>query len=116
MPSFLIDECVPRDVYEAIAQAGYGIVLVRDTALGADDEEVVVYAREHGHVVFTEDRRFGFIAMNAGAPCGVIVLLMGDAAPAVKAGRVASVLPSIANTLANAVTVIGPTHVRRRVI
>ena len=68
MLSFLIDECVPRDVHEAVARMGHKVVLVRETLLGADDEQVVSYAREHGHVVFTEDRRFGFIAINAGPP------------------------------------------------
>lgn len=116
MLSFLIDECVPRDVSEAIARAGYQAVLVRDTLPGAGDEQVVSYAREHGHVVLTEDRRFGFIAINAGPPGGIVILLMGDAAPDVKAARVASVLPVIADALANAVTVIGPTNVRRRLL
>ncbi len=116
MPSFLIDECVPRDVHAALTGAGYEVVLVRDKLLGSEDEQVLAFARDNGLVVFTEDRRFGFIAIGAGPPGGVVVLMMGDASPTAKAARVASVMPSIAPSLANAVTVIGPTNVRRRTL
>lgn len=116
MPSFLIDECVPRDVCEALAGAGHKVVLVRDRLLGSGDEQVLAFARDNGLVVFTEDRRFGFIAMGAGQPGGVVVLMMGDASPAAKAARVASAMPSIAASLTNAVTVIGPASVRRRAL
>jgi len=112
--TFLVDECVSRDVAHAVRQAGHDIVLVRDVLPGAGDEAVVAYAREHGHIVLTEDRRFGFIAMNTRPSAGIVVLLMGNATPAAKAERLTQVLPSVSDSLSDAVTVISPTHVRRR--
>lgn len=114
MPFFLNDECVPRAVHEALSRAGQQIALVRDLLPGAIDEDVLAFARSHGQVVLTEDRRFGFIAIGAGPPSSVVVLLLGDTAPSEKAARLLSVLPGILDTLADAVTVIGPTSVRRR--
>lgn len=114
MLSFLVDECVPRAVHDALAAAGYGVRLVRDELQGASDEQIVIRGRENGLVVLTEDRRFGFIAMGMGAPCSIIVLLLGDATPDDKALRLVSTLPGIVDSLADAVTVIGPTSIRRR--
>lgn len=114
MPSFLIDECVPRAVHEAVSRAGYQIALVRDLLPGAIDEDILKFAQSHEQVVLTEDRRFGFIAIGAGPPNSVVVLLLGDSAPSEKASRLLSVLPGILDALADAVTVIGPTSVRRR--
>jgi len=114
VPSFLVDECVPRDVHETLSRAGYQVVLVRDQMPGIDDEQVLALARQSGHTVLTEDRRFGFIAIGAGPPSSVVVLLMGDAPPRDKADRVLSVLPGIIDSLGDAVTVISPASVRRR--
>lgn len=114
MPSFLIDECVPRAVHKALSRAGHQITLVRDQLLGAIDEDVLAFACGHGQIVLTEDRRFGFIAIGAGPPSSVVVLLLGDSSPSEKAARMLSVLPGILDSLADAVTVIGPTSVRRR--
>lgn len=90
------------------------MVLARDVLQGATDEDVMTFARDAGHVVLTEDRRFGFIAIGMGAPAGVVVLLMGEAPPIEKANRLISVMPGIAGSLTHAVTVIGPTSARRR--
>jgi predicted nuclease of predicted toxin-antitoxin system len=75
---------------------------------------VLAFARTNDQVVLTEDRRFGFIAIGSGPPNSVLVLLLGDTSPADKAARVISVLPGILDSLSDAVTVIGPTNVRRR--
>jgi predicted nuclease of predicted toxin-antitoxin system len=114
--SFLVDECVARDVHEALRELGHEIILVRERFQGSDDEEIFQYASSNGLVVITEDRRFGSLAINypVRPTAGVVIVLMGNASPPEKAKRISSVLPALAGTLANNINVIGPTFVRRR--
>ena len=115
MASFLIDECVPRAVHEAVATLGHQIVLVRDVAPGVDDEDVLRLAQSDGHALITEDRRFGLLAISALAPTsGVLILALANASPLEKAKRVIAVLPTLIDSLAGSVVVIGPSTVRRR--
>jgi predicted nuclease of predicted toxin-antitoxin system len=114
--SFLIDECVPRAVHEALAAAGHRVVLVREVLQGACDEDVLTFARGESLVTLTEDRRFGLIAMSVGRPCSVVVLLLGELSPEQKAARLLAVLSEVINSLDDAVTVVGPTRVRRRAL
>jgi predicted nuclease of predicted toxin-antitoxin system len=112
---FLVDECVPRDVLDAVRALGHDAVLVRDTIQGAADEDVLEFAQRQDRIMLTEDRRFGLLAINGGRPsCGVVILTLDKLSPAERAKRVNEVLPSLANEIAGCVLVIGPTRVRRR--
>jgi predicted nuclease of predicted toxin-antitoxin system len=46
--SFLVDECVPRAVHEALSRAGHEVILSRDVLPGANDEDVLAFARGRG--------------------------------------------------------------------
>ena len=45
MARFLIDECVPRDVFEAVRALGHDAVLARDIIQGANDKAVLEFAQ-----------------------------------------------------------------------
>jgi predicted nuclease of predicted toxin-antitoxin system len=112
--SFLVDECVPRSVYEMLGREGHQVTLVRDVLLGADDESVLRLAYETSLTLITEDRRFGMLAMNAPVSAGVVIIAAGNISPDEKAKRVRAVLPSLLTLIPGSVTVIGRTRVRRR--
>lgn len=115
MARFLIDECVPRAVFETVLALGHDAVLVRDNILGATDEEVLESAQRQNRIMLTEDRRFGLLAINGGRPsCGVVILTLDKLSPAERAMRVHDVLPALVDEIAGSVVVIGPTRVRRR--
>jgi predicted nuclease of predicted toxin-antitoxin system len=112
---FLVDECVPRNVVDAVRALGHDAVLVRDVIQGASDEDVLRFAQGERRIMLTEDRRFGLLAMNSGAStCGVIVMTLDQLSPAQRARRLSEVLPTIAADIAGSVIVIGATRVRRR--
>jgi predicted nuclease of predicted toxin-antitoxin system len=112
---FLVDECVPRDVLDAVCGLGHDAVLVRDIIPGASDEDVLEFAQGQNRIMLTEDRRFGLLAINGSRPsCGVVILTLDKFSPAERAKRVRDVLPSLVNEIGGSVLVIGPTRVRRR--
>ena len=116
MASFLVDECVARDVHEALQQLGHEVTLVSAHLQGASDEQIFEFATQHGLIVLSEDRRFGSVALNSPVrpATGVVIILMGTASPPEKARRVASVMPGLVDSLPNNITVVGPTIIRRR--
>lgn len=116
MASFLIDECVPRRVHEALKNDGFEIFLVRDVLPGADDDDVLHLAYAQNRILVTEDRRFGLLAMSSGISpsAGVVIISMGNAAPEEKAQRVRAVVPTLLDSISNSVTVIGRNRIRRR--
>ena len=115
MARYLVDECVPRAVLDAVRALGHDAVLVRDIIQGASDEDVLKFAQEQNRIMLTEDRRFGLLAMNSGSSsCGVIILTLDTLAPTDRAKRVKEVLPALADDIAGSIIVIGATRVRRR--
>ncbi len=57
----LVDEHVPRALVQALRQRGWTVVRVvevkSELGLGADDEQVFSYARDHSYVVLSSDER-----------------------------------------------------------
>jgi predicted nuclease of predicted toxin-antitoxin system len=112
---FLVDECVPRAVFNAVRALGHDAVLVSETMQGASDEDVLEFAQRQNRIMLTEDRRFGLLAINGGRPsCGVVILTLDKLSPAERAKRVSDVLPSLLGDTQGSVVVISPTRVRRR--
>jgi predicted nuclease of predicted toxin-antitoxin system len=110
--SFLIDECVPRVVYEMLEREGHHVTLVRDALPGATDEDVLRFAHDRNLVLISE--RFGPLAINAKIAGGVVIISLGSSSPEIKRDRVRHVLPSVLPLIPGNVTVIGRTNVRRR--
>jgi predicted nuclease of predicted toxin-antitoxin system len=112
---YLVDECVPRAVFDTVRAMGHDVALVRDLTQGADDEDVLTLAQEQGRILLTEDRRFGQIAINRGLPSfGVIILALDGVSPNDRASRVRDVLPSLASDIPGSIIVISAARVRRR--
>jgi predicted nuclease of predicted toxin-antitoxin system len=76
MSSFLANENVPRDVVEAIRQAGIDLEWVQETAPGAADPQVLAMALADNRVLVTFDKDFGELAFRLGldSSCGVVLL------------------------------------------
>jgi len=55
----LADECIHRDLLEALEKEGFGILSVRDVERGASDERVFELAKESERVLLTFGRGFG---------------------------------------------------------
>lgn len=57
----LLDEHLPRSLAHALRRRGWTVVRVIDLenelGMGADDEQVFRYAKEHGYVVLSSDER-----------------------------------------------------------
>jgi len=75
MHNILADECVHKDMINALRLAGHKILTARDATLsGATDETIFSYAVKNRLVLFTFDRGFGDIfAFNIADSSGVVI-------------------------------------------
>ena len=74
----LADECIHRDLLEALEKEGFGILSVRDVERGASDERVFELAKESERVLLTFGRGFGDIfRFDIGNSYGVVIVLIG---------------------------------------
>ncbi|WBQ09371.1 DUF5615 family PIN-like protein [Hyphomonadaceae bacterium ML37] len=72
---FLIDECVPREIANALARAGHDVTFVSPDHRGADDFEVANLAIRTARILVTTDNGFGDIAFRHGVHPPAIILL-----------------------------------------
>jgi len=80
------------------------------------DEELVMFARENGHVLITTDKRFGDIVMlSASLSPAVIILRLGNATFDRMLSGIERVLETYTESeILSAVIVVEPDKVRRR--
>jgi predicted nuclease of predicted toxin-antitoxin system len=72
---FLVDECIPRAIVEALRSRGEEVEWVRDVARQASDREVVSRSVATRAVIITEDRDFGELVYGMGEVVHGIVLV-----------------------------------------
>ena len=75
MPSFVIDEDMPRSTGRTLEEHGYEVKDIRDYGLrGADDEEVYRFAQKEGAVLLTGDKGFGnLLRFPIGSHFGIVI-------------------------------------------
>ena len=64
----LLDENLGRWVYERLREMGYSVQSVLLEMRGATDEQVVRRAIEHGKIIVTMDKDFGYLARSYKPP------------------------------------------------
>lgn len=75
MPKFLIDENLSPKVADFLRACGYLASAVREVGLtGSSDEEIVVWAKAHKHIVITRDMGFGYTYAVKDITFGLILL------------------------------------------
>ncbi len=76
----LVDECVHKDVIDALKQAGLDVVSVGELGLrSSSDDQIFQEAIELQRVLLTFDRGFGNVfAFDIGASEGVVIVLVGQ--------------------------------------
>jgi len=82
--NLLADENSPLSVVNALEEAGYDIVGVRDHSPGISDSEVIRYAHSTHRVILTFDKDFGELAVKERVtPCpGVVLIRIPKKSPA----------------------------------
>ena len=78
MLKILADECVHRDLVEALEREEFDVLSIRDIEKGADDERVFELAKESERVLLTFDRGFGdFFRFDIENSAGIVIVLIG---------------------------------------
>ncbi len=73
MLEILADECVHKDLVEALEREGFDILRVKDIEKGANDERVFELAKESKRVLLTFDRGFGdFFRFDIESSAGIV--------------------------------------------
>jgi len=83
MPSFLVDEDMPRSTAVALRQAGYTAVDVRAVGLrGHSDQDVFAYAQSQGAGLVTADKDLSnLLHYPLGTHAGIAVVRVPDELP-----------------------------------
>lgn len=78
--TILTDECVNRDVIEALESGGFKVIRVSEASLGSVfDEEIFHYAVNNKYILLTFDRDFGnILRFDIASSAGIIVVHIED--------------------------------------
>lgn len=116
MTRFFADECVNKDVVDAIRKSGFDVLTVREAKLaGFSDDAVFDFACRAKRILLTFDRGFGDIfRFNISRSFGVIVVLVGQLEKDEIAGAVINFLDAVKNNggLKNRLAIIGKNRIR----
>lgn len=117
MAAFLVDECCPRAIVEALRAAGHDATYAADTNRRAEDQDLVVLAQKEGRVIVTEDFDFGelLVRRQLKAP-GAIVLHLPRSTPSERAARLIEVLTTTNLSFENHLTIVSARQIRQRVL
>ena len=79
MTGLLVDENAPRCLVEALREAGYDVVWVREIRRGMNDEEIISLSIDESRVIMTFDKDFGeLIYRSRRRVLGVILVRISD--------------------------------------
>lgn len=107
---FLIDECVRREIADALSAAGHDVRFVSPDYRGIDDFDVARLSIRLERILVTTDKGFGEIAWQHGIhPPGILLLRTLDAAYIVEA------VQKQGSGLLGHMTVVAKSNVRSRV-
>ena len=114
---FLVDECLFRQIVEALRAAGHDVTWVRQDCRGFDDEAVLAKAVQEDRILVSEDRDFGTLTVRLGRPAIGIVIVAASEFPLslqAIAEHVAIVVTSLGDRCKGSLTTIEPGRVRQR--
>jgi predicted nuclease of predicted toxin-antitoxin system len=79
MLKILADECVHKDLVEALKEEGFDVSDIREVEQGADDEKVFEFAVKEKRILLTFDREFGDIfRFDIKNSFGVVIILIAQ--------------------------------------
>lgn len=112
---FLVDECCPRQLVEALRASGHDVRYAVDSHPRADDGVLSgVALREHRNVV-TADYDFGERVIRFGERLPGVVLLAPSTEPmSVRIERISRAIGHLASALTDHLTIVDDERVRRR--
>ena len=116
MVRFFADECVNRDIIDAIRKSGFDVLTVREANLvGSDDDAVFNFACRSKRILLTFDRGFGDIfRFNISRCHGIIVILIVQFKRDEIASAVLNFIDVLKNSggLRNRLAIIGKNKIR----
>ncbi|MES2033230.1 MAG: DUF5615 family PIN-like protein [Pseudomonadota bacterium] len=114
---FLLDECCPRALADALRGQGHDVVHVVETARGSPDIQLAALAEAEDRLIVTEDFDFGELAVRQATPrTGVVIIFCRTLLPAENTARAVHVIEEFGKALAGHLTIIEAERVRRRPI
>lgn len=80
MHQILADECIHRDLIEALVKAGFSLLAAEKANLeGVSDDSVFNFAVKTRRVLLTFDREFGnFFRFNIKKSAGIVIVLIAE--------------------------------------
>ena len=115
-PSFLVDECLPSEVTQALREFALDVTdLFERGARGLGDEEVWALAAAEGRILVTRDLDFP-LRVHGPRPAGLVLVRAPDDATAPMLGAlVRSLLMAVRPaTTVGTITVVSPGRYRQR--
>ena len=72
---FLADENIERELIEALREAGFDVLSVRESYIGIADDEILQIALDEKAVILTYDTDFGELVFRFGLQSHGVILL-----------------------------------------
>jgi predicted nuclease of predicted toxin-antitoxin system len=93
---FLVDENVARTVIDELRQRGHDVLSVKEAMRSESDDAILTRAQAEDRIVVTHDKDFGELAFRSQLPatCGVILVRLAGADPALDNARMLEALES----------------------
>lgn len=114
---FLVDECCPRAVADALRAAGHDVIYVAETQASASDADLAAVATAEERIIVTQDYDFGEMAVRERTfGAGVLLIACQTLPIAERAARVAEVVRSATDQLRGNLVIIEARRVRRRAL
>lgn len=111
----LADENIERELIDDLRNAGFEVDSVRESRVGASDEDVLQFAVSTNAIVMTHDSDFGDLVFRFRLEsCGVLLLRFSTLPLPALSERIIEVLTKHADELENAFTVISDHSLRIR--
>lgn len=112
---FLADENIEREFIEALREADFDILSVRESYIGIADGEILQIAENEKAVILTYDTDFGELVFRFSLKsCGVILLRLSGLSLAEKIDKTILALREYEAEFENAFTVVSAHSIRIR--
>ncbi len=113
--TFLLDDCVDRQVGDRLAAEGHEVAFAWATEPFLPDDAVLSLANEKRAVLVTADKDFGELVYRTGrATGGVVLVRLAGLSPESKAAQVSVAVKMHGDEMAGAFSVVSPGRVRVR--
>jgi predicted nuclease of predicted toxin-antitoxin system len=114
-PSLLADECIDREIVDALRGQGFTVLYVAELASSIPDDEVLAMAVAADALLITSDKDFGEIVFRQNRlHSGVLLIRLAGVEPHVKAQLTAEILRERTNELLGNFSVLERDHLRVR--